>query len=89
MSSKILKIKITLQITLLLCVPRVIKKTSLDAYSRPRTNGINAIGIREGDELLEAKLTNGQNEILLAIKSGELLDLMSQQLDQWVEQLLV
>ena len=48
----------------------VIKKTSLDAYSRPRTNGINAIGIREGDELLEAKLTNGQNEILLAIKSG-------------------
>ena len=48
----------------------VIKKTSLDAYSRPRTNGINAIGIREGDELLEAKLTNGKNEILLAIKSG-------------------
>ena len=48
----------------------VIKKTSLDAYSRPRTNGINAIGIREGDELLEAKLTNGENEILLAIKSG-------------------
>ena len=48
----------------------VIKKTSLEAYSRPRTNGINAIGIREGDELLEAKLTNGQNEILMAIKSG-------------------
>ena len=48
----------------------VIKKTSLNAYSRPRTNGINAIGIREGDELLEAKLTNGENEILLAIKSG-------------------
>jgi len=48
----------------------VIKKTSLEAYSRPRTNGINAIGIREGDELLEAKLTNGENEILMAIKSG-------------------
>ncbi len=48
----------------------IIKKTSLEAYSRPRTNGINAIGIREGDELLEAKLTNGQNEILMAIKSG-------------------
>jgi DNA gyrase subunit A len=48
----------------------VIKKTSLEAYSRPRTNGINAISIREGDELLEAKLTNGENEILLAIKSG-------------------
>jgi DNA gyrase subunit A len=48
----------------------VIKKTSLEAYSRPRTNGINAISIREGDELLEAKLTNCENEILLAIKSG-------------------
>ena len=48
----------------------IIQKTSLEAYSRPRTNGINAIGIREGDELLEAKLTNGENEILMAIKSG-------------------
>jgi DNA gyrase subunit A len=48
----------------------VIKKTSLESYSRPRTNGINAISIREGDELLEAKLTNGSNEILLAIRSG-------------------
>lgn len=48
----------------------VIKKTSLEAYSRPRTNGINAINVREGDQLLEAKLTNGTNEILMAIKSG-------------------
>ena len=48
----------------------IIKKTSLEAYSRPRTNGINAIGIREGDELLEAKLTNGNSEILMAINSG-------------------
>ncbi|MFT5602404.1 MAG: DNA gyrase subunit A, partial [Flavobacteriales bacterium] len=48
----------------------VIKKTSLEAYSRPRTNGINAIGIREGDELMEAKLTNGNNEIVMALKSG-------------------
>ena len=48
----------------------VIKKTSLEAYSRPRANGINAIGIREGDELLEAKLTNGLNEIVLATSSG-------------------
>jgi DNA gyrase subunit A len=48
----------------------IIKKTSLKAYSRPRTNGINAIGIREGDELLEARLTNGSNEILMALKSG-------------------
>jgi DNA gyrase subunit A len=48
----------------------VIKKTSLEAYSRPRTNGINAITIRENDELLEAKLTNGENEIVLASSSG-------------------
>jgi len=48
----------------------VIKKTSLEAYSRPRTNGINAITIRDNDELLEAKLTNGKNEIVLASSSG-------------------
>jgi len=47
-----------------------IKKTSLEAYSRPRLNGIIAINIREGDLLLEAKLTNGQNEIIMALKSG-------------------
>jgi DNA gyrase subunit A len=47
-----------------------IKKTSLEAYSRPRQSGINAITINEGDELLEAKLTNGTNEIILAVKSG-------------------
>ena len=47
-----------------------VKKTSLEQYSRPRTNGINAITIREEDELLEAKLTNGNSQILLAIKSG-------------------
>ncbi|MBT7316006.1 MAG: DNA gyrase subunit A, partial [Lentimicrobiaceae bacterium] len=49
----------------------VIKKTSLEAYSRPRQNGINAITIREGDELLEARLTNGENNVLLAVKSGK------------------
>lgn len=48
----------------------VIKKTSLEAYSRPRQNGINAITIREGDELLEARLTNGQSEVILALRSG-------------------
>jgi len=48
----------------------VIKKTKLEAYSRPRSNGINAITIREGDMLLEAKLTNGSDEIMLALKSG-------------------
>lgn len=49
----------------------IIKKTTLRAYSRPRSNGINAITIKEGDELLEAKMTDGQNEILLAKKSGK------------------
>ena len=48
----------------------IIKKTSLEAYSRPRTNGINAISIRENDELLEAKLTSGTHEIVLATSNG-------------------
>ena len=48
----------------------VIKKTSLEAYSRPRQNGINAITIREGDELLAARLTNGNSDVLLALRSG-------------------
>jgi len=48
-----------------------IKKTSLEQYSRPRTNGINAITVRDGDQLLEAKLTDGTAEILLAKKSGK------------------
>jgi len=48
----------------------VIKKTLLEAYSRPRQNGINGIGVREGDELLEAKLTSGKDEIVLATKEG-------------------
>jgi DNA gyrase subunit A len=49
----------------------VIKKTKLEAYSRPRQNGVNAISIREGDELLEARLTNGDSEIMLAGRSGK------------------
>jgi len=49
----------------------VIKKTSLEKYSRPRTNGINAITIREGDQLLEAKMTNGNSQIMMAVKSGK------------------
>ena len=49
----------------------VVKKTSLEAYSRPRTNGVNAITIRENDELLEAVLTNGKCEILLAARGGK------------------
>lgn len=48
-----------------------VKKTSLEQYSRPRTNGINAITIRENDELLEAKLTTGESQVMLALKSGK------------------
>ncbi len=49
----------------------IVKKTSLEQYSRPRTNGINAIGVREGDELLEAKLTTGTSQVFLGLKSGK------------------
>ena len=48
-----------------------VKKTSLEKYSRPRANGINGITIKDGDELLEARLTNGNSQILLAVKSGK------------------
>ena len=48
----------------------IIKKTTLEAYSRPRATGIIALGIREGDELLEAKMTSGNSEILIALRSG-------------------
>jgi len=48
-----------------------VKKTSLEQYSRPRTNGINAITIKDGDELLEAKLTTGESQVMLALKSGK------------------
>jgi len=56
---------------IVLCTTKgIIKKTSLEAYSRPRINGVNAITVRDGDELLEARMTNGQHHIMLAIKSG-------------------
>jgi DNA gyrase subunit A len=56
---------------ILLCTAHgVIKKTSLEAYSRPRANGINAINVREGDQLIEAKLTSGTAEVVIAVKSG-------------------
>ena len=48
-----------------------VKKTSLEQYSRPRSNGINAITIKDGDELLEAKLTTGNSQILMSVKSGK------------------
>jgi DNA gyrase subunit A len=50
-----------------------VKKTSLEKYSKPRVNGVAAITIKEGDELLEAKLTNGESQIILALKSGKLV----------------
>ncbi|WP_269222655.1 MULTISPECIES: DNA gyrase subunit A [Flavobacterium] len=50
-----------------------VKKTSLEKYSKPRVNGVAAITIKEGDELLEAKLTDGQSQIILAVKSGKLV----------------
>ena len=55
-----------------LCTTKgIIKKTTLEAYSRPRANGIHAIGVRDGDRLLEARLTNGNNEIIMAVRSGK------------------
>jgi len=56
---------------IIMCTKKgTIKKTSLEAYSRPRANGINAININEGDQLLEASLTTGNSEIVMALKSG-------------------
>jgi len=56
---------------IVLCTTKgIIKKTSLEAYSRPRTNGVNAITVRDGDELLEARMTNGNHHIMMAIRSG-------------------
>ncbi|HRH70884.1 MAG TPA: DNA gyrase subunit A [Flavobacteriales bacterium] len=55
-----------------LCTKKgIIKKTTLEAYSRPRSNGIIAVGIREGDELLEARLTNGNSHVILASRDGK------------------
>jgi DNA gyrase subunit A len=56
---------------IIMCTKKgTIKKTSLEAYSRPRANGINAININDGDSLLEASLTSGNSEIVMALKSG-------------------
>lgn len=57
---------------IVLCTKKgIIKKTTLEAYSRPRQNGVNAITIKDGDQLLEAKLTNGEDDIMIAVKSGK------------------
>ena len=66
-----------------------VKKTSLEQYSRPRANGINAITVKDGDELLEAKLTNGKSEILLAVKSGKAIRFEEGKHDLWEEMPLV
>ncbi|NLN31805.1 MAG: DNA gyrase subunit A, partial [Bacteroidales bacterium] len=56
---------------IVLCTTKgIIKKTSLEAYSRPRVNGVNAITVREGDEILEARMTNGDYQIMVAVKTG-------------------
>jgi DNA gyrase subunit A len=56
---------------ILLCTAKgVIKKTSVEAYSRPRANGINAINVREGDNLIEAKLTSGSADVVIGVRSG-------------------
>lgn len=60
------------QYYIIMCTKKgTVKKTALAAYSRPRVNGINAITIKEGDQLLEAKLTTGSDEIIMALKSGK------------------
>ncbi len=57
---------------IVLCTKKgTVKKTSLEAYSRPRVNGVNAITIKDGDQLLEAKMTNGSMDIMIAVKSGK------------------
>jgi DNA gyrase subunit A len=57
---------------IILCTKKgVIKKTSLEAYSRPRQNGVNAITIREDDKLFEARMTNGNHHIMMAVRSGK------------------
>lgn len=64
-----------------------VKKTPLEQYSRPRANGINAITIREDDELLEARLTTGDSQVMLAVKSGKAVRFEEKKLVRWVEML--
>jgi DNA gyrase subunit A len=61
----------------------------LRKYSKPRVNGVAAITIKEDDELLEAKLTNGESQVLVAVKSGKLVRFEEEKLVLWEEQLLV
>jgi DNA gyrase subunit A len=67
-----------------LCTKKgVIKKTTLEAYSRPRSNGIIAVKIREEDELLEARLTNGQSDIIMASSEGKAVHFNEQAFARW------
>ena len=60
--------------SIVLCTKNgIVKKTTLEAYSRPRTNGIIAVGIREGDELLTARLTDGNSQLLIASRKGKVV----------------
>ena len=61
-----------------------VKKTLLEQYSRPRANGIQAITIKDEDELLEAKLTTGNSQILLAVKSGKAIRFEEDKTRPWV-----
>ncbi|MGL5681803.1 MAG: DNA gyrase subunit A [Marinifilaceae bacterium] len=57
---------------IVLCTKQgIIKKTTLEAYSRPRQNGVNAITIKDGDQLLEARLTNGSNDVMIGVRGGK------------------
>ncbi|VEE05328.1 DNA gyrase subunit A [Chryseobacterium gleum] len=64
-----------------------IKKTSLEAYSRPRVNGVNAIEIRDNDQLLGAYLTNGNSQIMIATKNGKCIRFPEEKVEKWVEDL--
>ena len=57
---------------IVLCTRKgIVKKTTLEAYSRPRANGVNAVTVREGDQLLDARMTNGRDDIMIAVRSGK------------------
>ena len=63
----------------------IVKKTTLEAYSRPRANGVNAITIKDGDQLLDAKMTNGKCDIMIAVKSGKAIRFPEEKFVRWVE----
>lgn len=70
---------------LLFCTRKgVIKKTKLEAYSRPRQNGVNAITIREDDQVIQVRLTTGDSQIIIANKTVALFDSMKVQYAKWV-----